>query len=232
MPFSTIQEIIEDVRLGNMVIVCDDEDRENEGDLTIAAELVTAEDINFMATHGKGLICLPLSGEILDRLEIQEMFQRNAPCMGTAFTVTIDAREDISTGISAADRAHTCRIAVDSSTGPDDFVIPGHIFPLRARPGGVLQRPGQTESAVDLARLAGLKPAGVICEVMNEDGTMARLPDLERFSERHNVKLVSVSQIMEYRRSTHASGVNSPSSVRSLLKGSVENSPGFPSSRD
>jgi len=200
MPFSPIEEIIEEIGVGKMVIVCDDEDRENEGDLTMAAELVTPEDINFMAVYGRGLICLPMAGEIVDRLEIPEMVQHNHSRMGTAFTASIEAKEGISTGISAADRAHTCRVAVDEMTGPDDLVMPGHIFPLRARPGGVLQRAGQTEAAVDLARLAGYKPAGVICEIMNEDGTMARVPDLEKFSKEHGVKMVTVAQIIEYRR--------------------------------
>ncbi len=199
MPFSPIEEILEDIRAGKMVIVCDDEDRENEGDLTMAAELVTAEDINFMATHGRGLICLPMAGEIVDRLDIPEMVTHNASRMGTAFTASIEAKDGITTGISAADRAHTCRVAVDEATGPEDLVMPGHIFHLRAKPGGVLQRAGQTEAAVDLARLAGLKPAGVICEIMKEDGTMARVPDLEKFSEEHDVKLVTVAQIIEYR---------------------------------
>src|ERR687890_1072648 len=200
MPFSPIKEVIEDFKAGKMVIVCDDEDRENEGDLTMAAELVRPEDINFMATHGRGLICLPMAEEMLNRLQVPQMITHNSSRMGTAFTVSIEAKDGISTGISAADRAHTCRVAVDGATDPDDLVMPGHIFPLRARPGGVLQRAGQTEAAVDLARLAGLKPAGVICEVMNEDGTMARVPDLERFSAEHGVKMVTVAQIIEYRR--------------------------------
>ena len=199
MPFSTIEEALEDIRAGKMVIVCDDEDRENEGDLTMAAELVTADDINFMATHARGLICLPMAGELLDRLQIPQMVTHNASRMGTAFTASIEAREGISTGISAADRALTCRVAVAEETGPDDLVMPGHIFPLRARDGGVLERGGQTESAVDLCRLAGLKPAGVICEIMKEDGTMARVPDLEVFSEEHVVKMVTVEQLAEYR---------------------------------
>ena len=199
MPFSPIEEILEDIKAGKMVIVCDDEDRENEGDLTMAAELVTAEDINFMATEGRGLICLPMAGEILDRLDIPEMVTHNASRMGTAFTASIEAKDGITTGISAADRAHTCRVAVDDVTGPEDLVMPGHVFPLRAKSGGVLQRAGQTEAAVDLARLAGLKPAGVICEIMKEDGTMARVPDLEKFSREHDVKLVTVAQIIEYR---------------------------------
>jgi 3,4-dihydroxy 2-butanone 4-phosphate synthase / GTP cyclohydrolase II len=200
MPFSQMEEVIEDIRAGKMVIVCDDEDRENEGDLTMAAELVTPEDINFMAVHGRGLICLPMAEELLDQLEIPQMITHNSSRMGTAFTVSIEAKDGVSTGISAADRAHTCRVAVDDATGPEDLVMPGHVFPLRAKPGGVLQRAGQTEAAVDLSRLAGLKPAGVICEIMKEDGTMARVPDLEKFSEEHGVKMVTVAQIIEYRR--------------------------------
>jgi 3,4-dihydroxy 2-butanone 4-phosphate synthase/GTP cyclohydrolase II len=199
MPFSPVEEIVEEIKAGRMVIVCDDEDRENEGDLTMAAELVTADDINFMASHGRGLICLPMAGEIVDRLEIPEMVSHNASRMGTAFTASIEAKEGITTGISAADRAHTCRVAVDDATGPEDLVMPGHIFPLKAKRGGVLERTGQTEAAVDLARLAGLKPAGVICEIMKEDGTMARVPDLEKFSKEHDIKLVTVAQIIEYR---------------------------------
>jgi 3,4-dihydroxy 2-butanone 4-phosphate synthase / GTP cyclohydrolase II len=200
MPFSPIEDIIEDIRAGKMVIVCDDEDRENEGDLTMAAELVTADDINFMATYGKGLICLPMAPEMIDRLQIPGMVQHNTSRMETAFTATIEAREGVTTGISAADRAHTCRVAVADDTGPDDLAMPGHVFPLRARTGGVLQRAGQTEAAVDLSRLAGLKPAGVICEIMNDDGTMARVPDLEVFSKTHDIKMVTVAQIIEYRR--------------------------------
>src|SRR4051812_35209281 len=200
MPFSPKEKIVEEIQKGKMEIVCDDEDRENEGDLTMAAELVTPEDINFMATHGRGLICLPMAGEIVDRLEIPDMVQHNHSRMGTAFTATIEAKDGITTGISATDRAHTCRVAVDDATGPEDLVMPGHIFPLRARPGGVLQRAGQTEAAVDLARMAGFKPAGVICEVMKEDGTMARVPDLEKFGREHGVKMVTVAQIIEYRR--------------------------------
>jgi 3,4-dihydroxy 2-butanone 4-phosphate synthase/GTP cyclohydrolase II len=200
MPFSQIEEIIEDIKAGKMVIVCDDEDRENEGDLTMAAELVTPEDINFMATHGRGLICLPMGEEMLDHLEIPQMITHNSSRMGTAFTVSIEAKDGVSTGISAADRAHTCRVAVDEATDSEDLVMPGHVFPLRARPGGVLQRAGQTEAAVDLSRMAGLKPAGVICEIMKEDGTMARVPDLEKFSAEHGVKMVTVAQIIEYRR--------------------------------
>jgi 3,4-dihydroxy 2-butanone 4-phosphate synthase / GTP cyclohydrolase II len=199
MPFSPMEEILEDIKAGKMVIVCDDEDRENEGDLTMAAELVTADDINFMATHGRGLICLPMSEELIDKLDIPQMTVHNSSRMGTGFTVSIEAREGITTGISAADRAHTCRVAVDDATGPEDLVMPGHVFPLRAKGGGVLQRAGQTEAAVDLSRLAGLKPAGVICEIMKEDGTMARVPDLEKFSAEHDIKLVTTAQIIEYR---------------------------------
>ena len=202
MPFSPVEEVIEDIKAGKMVIVCDDEDRENEGDLTMAAEFVTADDINFMATYGKGLICLPLHEDIVERLEIPQMIQRNSAQNETAFTVSIEAKEGVTTGISAADRAYTSRIAAEDSTGPDDLVMPGHVFPLKAKPGGVLQRAGQTEAAVDLARLAGLKPAGVICEVMNDDGTMARVPDFEVFCEKHDIKMVTVAQLIEYRR-TH-----------------------------
>jgi 3,4-dihydroxy 2-butanone 4-phosphate synthase/GTP cyclohydrolase II len=194
-----MEEILEDIKAGKMVIVCDDEDRENEGDLTMAAEFVTADDINFMATHGRGLICLPMSEELIDKLDIPQMTVHNSSRMGTGFTVSIEAREGITTGISAADRAHTCRVAVDDATGPEDLVMPGHVFPLRAKGGGVLQRAGQTEAAVDLSRLAGLKPAGVICEIMKEDGTMARVPDLEKFSAEHGIKLVTTAQIIEYR---------------------------------
>lgn len=200
MPFSPVEEVVEDIRNGKMVIVCDDEDRENEGDLTMAAELVTADDINFMATYGKGLICLPLHEDIVERLEIPQMAQHNSAQNETAFTVSIEAKEGVTTGISAADRAYTSRIAADNATGPDDLVMPGHVFPLKAKPGGVLQRAGQTEAAVDLSRLAGLKPAGVICEVMNDDGTMARVPDFEKFCDKHDIKMVTVEQIIEYRR--------------------------------
>ncbi len=202
MPFSPVEEVIEDIKAGKMVIVCDDEDRENEGDLTMAAEFVTADDINFMATYGKGLICLPLHEEIVERLEIPQMTQRNSAQNETAFTVSIEAREGVTTGISAADRAYTSRLAADDSTGPEDLVMPGHVFPLKAKPGGVLQRAGQTEAAVDLAVMAGLKPAGVICEVMKDDGTMARVPDFEVFCAEHDIKMVTVEQLIEYRR-TH-----------------------------
>ena len=200
MSFSPIEEVTEDIKAGKMVIVCDDEDRENEGDLTMAAELVRAEDINFMATYGRGLICLPMHESIVDGLQMPRMEQHNAPRTETAFTVSIEAREGVESGISAADRARTVRVAIDAGSEPEDLIAPGHVFPLRARSGGVLERPGQTEAAVDLARLAGLRPAGVICEIMNEDGTMARVPDLEEFSKRHGIKMVTVAQIIDYRR--------------------------------
>ena len=183
MPFSTIPEAIDDIRAGKMVVVVDDEDRENEGDLTIAAEKVTPDVINFMARHGRGLICLPMTGERLDELRIPLMVrdEQNSARFGTAFCVPIEAKQGTTTGISAADRARTVLAAIDPATRPTDLARPGHMFPLRAVPGGVLQRSGQTEAAVDLARLAGLYPAGVICEIMDEDGTMARVPSLEAF---------------------------------------------------
>ena len=200
--FATIEAALEDVRAGKMVIVADDEDRENEGDLTIAAEKVTPDVINFMAVHGRGLICMPMTGERLDELNVPLMVSDNTSSYGTAFCVSIEAKAGVSTGISAADRARTVLAAVDPQTKPSDLVRPGHMFPLRARSGGVLQRAGQTEAAVDLARIAGLYPAGVICEVMNEDGTMARVPDLERFARRHDIKLITVADLIRYRLRT------------------------------
>ena len=199
MPFATIPDAIEEIRAGRMVIVVDDEDRENEGDLTIAADLVTPEAINFMARHGRGLICLPMTAERLDELDIPLMVERNTAAYRTAFCVSIEARRNVSTGISAADRATTIKTAVNPATVAADLARPGHVFPLRARPGGVLRRSGQTEAAVDLARLAGLTPAGVICEIMNEDGTMARVPDLETFSRQHGLKMVLVADLIRYR---------------------------------
>jgi 3,4-dihydroxy 2-butanone 4-phosphate synthase/GTP cyclohydrolase II len=201
MPLSSIQEAIQDIRDGKFVIVVDDEDRENEGDLTIAAEKVTPEAINFMARHGRGLICLPIIGQRLDELQIPMMVteSNNSSSFGTAFTVSIDAKKGTTTGISAYDRALTVKAVLDPATRPEDIARPGHIFPLRAREGGVLVRTGQTEAAVDLARLAGLYPAGVICEIMKEDGTMARMPELEEFSAKHGIKIVSVAQLIEYR---------------------------------
>src|SRR6266511_4252529 len=201
-PFATIEEAIEDVRQGKLVVVVDAADRENEGDLTIAAQFATPEAINFMATHARGLICLCLSPERCSELDLKPMTDRNETPFGTAFTVSVEAREGISTGISAADRSRTIQVAIDASKGPEDLVQPGHIFPLRARPGGVLERAGQTEAAVDLARLAGLIPAGVVCEVMNEDGTMARVPDLVPYCERHGLKMITVADLIEYRRRT------------------------------
>lgn len=200
----TIPEAIEEIRAGRMIIVVDDEDRENEGDLVMAAEKVTPEAINFMARYGRGLICLPIIGERLDELEIPIMVQHGADHMGTAFTVSIDARHQVTTGISAYERAHTIRTVLDPATRPEDLVRPGHIFPLRYKPGGVLRRPGHTEAAVDLARLAGLYPAGVICEIMNEDGTMARLPDLIAFAREHGLKIISIADLIRYRMQTES----------------------------
>src|SRR5881409_1657745 len=199
-PFSTIEEAIEDIRSGKMVIVCDAEDRENEGDLTLAAQFATPEAINFMAKEGRGLICLALEPERCDQLGLDLMAAKNESPFQTAFTVSVEAREGVTTGISAHDRARTIQVAIDPRSQPEDLVQPGHIFPLKAKPGGVLERAGQTEAAVDLARLAGLSPAGVICEVMNEDGTMARVPDLARYCERHGLRMVTVADLIEYRR--------------------------------
>ena len=199
-PFSTIEEAIEDIRDGKMVVVCDAEDRENEGDLTMAAQFCTPDAINFMATHGRGLICLALTGERCDELGLDLMAAKNESPFQTAFTVSVEAREGITTGISAHDRAHTVQVAIDPTSRPQDLVQPGHIFPLKAKDGGVLERTGQTEAAVDLARLAGLNPSGVICEVMNDDGTMARVPDLERYCQKHGLKMVTVADLIAYRR--------------------------------
>ncbi len=202
MPFAKIEDAIEDIREGRMVIVVDDEDRENEGDLTIAAEKVTPEAINFMATHGRGLICLPMVRQRLDELEVPLMVSENSSKFSTAFCVSIEAKHAVSTGISAADRSATVLAAIDESTRPADLARPGHMFPLRAAEGGVLQRAGQTEAGVDLARIAGLYPAGVICEVMNEDGTMARLPDLELFAAEHDLKIIAIADLIKYRLRT------------------------------
>ncbi|HED00648.1 MAG TPA: bifunctional 3,4-dihydroxy-2-butanone-4-phosphate synthase/GTP cyclohydrolase II [Proteobacteria bacterium] len=199
MPISTIEEALEDIRAGKMVILVDDEDRENEGDLTMAAEKVTPEAINFMARYGRGLICLSLTQEKIEQLQIPMMTGHNTSPFRTAFTVSIEAKRGVTTGISAADRATTILTAIADDAGPDDLVMPGHVFPLRSRKGGVLVRTGQTEGSVDLARLAGLKPAGVICEIMKDDGTMARLPDLEIFATEYNLKIVAVRDIIEYR---------------------------------
>jgi 3,4-dihydroxy 2-butanone 4-phosphate synthase/GTP cyclohydrolase II len=199
MPLSTIEEALADIREGKMVILVDDEERENEGDLTLAAEFVTPEAINFMARHGRGLICLSITEEKARQLQLPPMVTDNTSSFGTAFTVSIEARRGVSTGISAHDRATTIRTAIAENTGPQDLARPGHVFPIIARKGGVLVRTGQTEGSVDLARLAGCVPAGVICEIMKDDGTMARMPDLEEFSAEHGLKIVSIKELIEYR---------------------------------
>src|SRR5438552_999442 len=199
-PFATIEEAVEDIRAGRFVVVVDDEDRENEGDLVIAARFATPETVNFMATHGRGLICLCLTEERADRIGLRPMTERNEAPLGTAFTITFEAREGVTTGISAADRSRTIQVAVSPDTTSADLVSPGHMHGLRARPGGVLERIGQTEAAVDLARLAGLNPSGVVCEVMNDDGTMARVKDLVPYCERHGLKMITVADLVEYRR--------------------------------
>lgn len=197
---SSVEEIIEDARNGRMFILVDHEDRENEGDLVIPAQMATPDAINFMATHGRGLICLTLTGERIDQLGLPLMASYNSSRHETAFTVSIEAREGVSTGISAADRARTVAVAIDASKAAADIASPGHVFPLRARDGGVLVRAGHTEAAVDVSRLAGLNPSGVICEIMNEDGSMARLPDLVAFAQRHNLKIGTISDLIAYRR--------------------------------
>ena len=199
MPLAKVRDAIDDIRKGRMLILVDDEDRENEGDFCFAAEHVTPEKINFMAKHGRGLVCLSMTEERLRELDLPMMVEKNTSRFETAFTVSIDASKGITTGISAYDRAHTIRLVADDQTKPEDFVRPGHIFPLRAKPGGVLVRTGQTEGSIDLARLAGLKPAAVICEIMKDDGTMARMPDLEVFAEKHNIKIVAIKDLVSYR---------------------------------
>src|ERR1041385_3429307 len=201
MPFGTVQQAIDDVRAGKLVIIADDEGRENEGDLVGAAELVTPETINFMATHGRGLICLTLTPERCEALGLPQMAEENAEAHETAFTVSVDAakRFGVTTGISAADRSKTIQVSIDPATVPADLRRPGHVFPLRARPGGVLQRVGQTEASVDLARLAGVYPAGVICEILAEDGAMMRRPALERFAQKHHLTFITVAQLVAYR---------------------------------
>jgi 3,4-dihydroxy 2-butanone 4-phosphate synthase/GTP cyclohydrolase II len=199
-PFATIEAAIEDIREGRMVVVVDDEDRENEGDLTIAAQFATPDAINFMATHARGLICLCVTEERADTLGLRPMTDHNEAPLGTAFTVSVEAREGVTTGISAADRSRTIQVAIHAESTAHDLVQPGHVFPLRAKPGGVLERIGQTEAAVDLARLAGLNPSGVVCEIMNDDGTMARVSDLVPYCERHGLKMVTVADLVEYRR--------------------------------
>lgn len=233
-PFATIEEAIAEIAAGRMLIVVDDEGRENEGDFLMAAEKVTPEAVNFMATHGRGLICLPLTGERLDDLKIPPMTDRNTSEQGTAFHVSIGAKGRITTGISAADRAATIAAAIEPETQPEDISRPGHVFPLRARPGGVLERAGHTEAAVDFARLAGLYPGGVICEIMNSDGTMARRPQLEDVAREHGLKMVTVEDLIRYRRRTEqlverVTAVNLPTEYgdftaygyRSLLDGAT-----------
>ena len=199
MPFASVEEAAADLREGRIIIIVDDEDRENEGDLVCAAELVTPEKINFMATHARGLVCMPLTEERCDELHLTMQVADNTSFLGTAFTVSVEARKGVTTGISAADRATTILTAVDPKTKPQDLARPGHVFPLRAKKGGVLVRPGQTEASVDLARIAGLYPAAVICEIMNPDGTMARLPQLEDFAALHGLKMITVADLVRYR---------------------------------
>ncbi len=199
MSLAKIEDAVRDIKNGKMIIIVDDEDRENEGDLVCAAEKITPELINFMAVHGRGLICLPLTEDRCDFLQLPPQTQENTSSMGTAFTISIEAREGVTTGISAADRAKTVLTAVNSDAKPTDLARPGHIFPLRAKRGGVLVRVGQTEASVDMARIAGLDPSAVICEIMNDDGTMARLPELEKFAEKHELKIISVADLIRYR---------------------------------
>ena len=199
MPLSTIEAALDDIRAGRMVILVDDENRENEGDLVLASEKVTPEAINFMVTHARGLVCLTLTPEKVDELRLPQMSADNQSPFETAFTVSIEAREGVTTGISAADRATTIKAAIRDGAGPRDIVVPGHIFPLRSKPGGVLQRTGQTEGSVDLARLAGMKPSGVICEIMNDDGSMSRMADLEKFAATHDLKIITVADLIAYR---------------------------------
>src|SRR4029077_14774962 len=201
-PFATIEEAIEEIRRGRMVVVCDGEDRENEGDLVMAAQFATPEAVNFMPKEACGVLCLELTAQPCERVGLNLMAAKNEAPLQTAFTVTIEAAGGVSTGVSAHDRAHTIQVAIDPSSGPREIVVPGHMFPLRAKEGGVLERTGHTEASVDLARLAGLTPAGVICEVMNDDGTMARVPDLIPYCERHGLKLVTVADLIAYRRRT------------------------------
>jgi 3,4-dihydroxy 2-butanone 4-phosphate synthase/GTP cyclohydrolase II len=196
---STVEEAIEEFRNGRFVIIIDDEDRENEGDLTIPAQFATPEAINFMARYGRGLICVPMTAERLEQLHVPMMVSHNDSQFGTPFSVSVEARSGVTTGISAADRARTTQVLIDPKARPNDLVMPGHVFPLRARDGGVLVRAGQTEATVDLCKMAGLYPAGVLCEIMNEDGTMSRLPQLKRFAKRHNLKIISVTQLIQYR---------------------------------
>jgi 3,4-dihydroxy 2-butanone 4-phosphate synthase/GTP cyclohydrolase II len=211
--FATVEEAVEDIREGRMVVVVDDPDRENEGDLVVAAQFATPDAINFMATHARGLICLCLTEERADHLGLRPMTDHNEAPLGTAFTVSVEAREGVTTGISAADRSRTIQVAIHPESTPHDLVQPGHVFPLRAKPGGVLERIGQTEAAVDLANLAGLNPSGVVCEIMNDDGTMARVDDLVPYCERHGLKMITVADLVEYRR-RHEKLVERGASVR------------------
>jgi 3,4-dihydroxy 2-butanone 4-phosphate synthase/GTP cyclohydrolase II len=205
--FTSVEVALRELRAGRMIVVVDDEDRENEGDLIMAAELITPEAINFMATHGRGLVCLAMTGERLDELKLSPMAPHNTALGGTGFTVSIDAKgRGVTTGISASDRAQTIRAAVDARSDPEDFARPGHIFPLRSRPGGVLERRGHTEAAVDLARLAELYPSGVICEILNNDGTMARVPDLVKFCKMHELKMITVEDLTRYRLACDSEG--------------------------
>ncbi|MGD8675658.1 MAG: 3,4-dihydroxy-2-butanone-4-phosphate synthase, partial [Desulfobacterales bacterium] len=204
MPILEIEKAIEEIKAGRMVILVDDEDRENEGDLCMAAEKVTPEAINFMAKYGRGLVCLAMSNAMIDKLDLPMMVDNNTSAFQTGFTVSIEARCGVTTGISAADRARTIHTAVAENAKPSDLVRPGHIFPLRAREGGVMVRVGQTEGSVDLARMAGLKPAGVICEIMDEDGTMARMPALEKFSQKHGIDICTIADLVEYRMKNEA----------------------------
>src|SRR5213082_294447 len=203
-PFATVEEAVEEIRQGRIIVLVDDEDRENEGDLTMAAEKITPDAINFMAKYGRGLICMPLTEDRCDELRLPLMSPINTSVHGTAFTEAIDARVGVSTGISASDRAVTILTAIDPKTRPQDLARPGHVFPLRARTGGVIVRAGQTEAAVDLARIAGLYPAGVICEVMNEDGTMARVPQLAKFAKRHELLMITIADLIKYRIRTES----------------------------
>src|ERR1700674_354328 len=215
MPFGTVPKAVEEIRSGRILVVVDDEDRENEGDLTIAAEKVTPQIINFMATHGRGLICLAMTGEQCDFLRLPLISPRNTSNFGTAFCESVDARVGVTTGISAADRTRTILTCIDPASKPADLARPGHVFPLRAKEGGVLVRAGQTEASVDLARMAGLTPAGVICEIMNPDGTMARVPQLIEFCARHNLKMISVAELIRYR-------MKNERFVRRVAEGCVE----------
>src|SRR5262245_51039468 len=203
-PFAPIEEAVDAIRTGRMIIVVDDEDRENEGDLTIAADKVTPEAINFMAREGRGLICMPMLGDRLDQLDIPLMVEKNTTSFNTAFCVSIEARHNVTTGISASDRANTVLAAIDPKTRPADLARPGHMFPLRARDGGVMVRAGQTEAAVDLSRIAGLYPAGVICEVMNNDGSMARVPELAKFARKHRLLMITIADLIRYRMRTES----------------------------